>query len=151
MRREKTKQPSVPSTVTESRALTERQRRFVLEYMASGNGADAARRAGYSQRCAKEQASENLTKPNVKIEIDRRTAEMSKETVDRRSLWIDELELLAKGSDKDSDRLRAIEALFKAEGWLAPEKQEVTQFSSTFLADLDLEQEEKPNEINELH
>ena len=49
----------------------------------------------------------------------------------------------------------------KAQGWNAPEKQEITEFKSTFLADLDLEEDgadlsgltetTKPNEINDLH
>ena len=39
-------------------------------------------------------------------------------------------------AEKDSDRLRAIEQLFKAEGWQAPDKSEVVQYSGSFLADL---------------
>jgi hypothetical protein len=43
----------------------ERIERFVVEYVACRNGAEAARRAGYSHKAAKEQAADLLTRPNV--------------------------------------------------------------------------------------
>ena len=94
--------------MSEDRKLTERQRRFIDEYMACGNGAEAARRAGYSEGIAKVQASENLTKQNVKAEIERRRQQMSEESEDRRAKWIVALEQLASSADKDADKLRAI-------------------------------------------
>lgn len=45
--------------------LTEKQKRFCLEFMIDGNGAQAAIRAGYSKRTSQMIASENLTKPIV--------------------------------------------------------------------------------------
>ena len=67
-------------------------------------------------------------------------------------------DIVAALAEKDSDRLRAIEQLFKAEGWVAPEKQEIVQFSGSFLADLDLEDadieellDDKGSEISDLH
>jgi len=137
--------------MSEDRKLTERQRRFIDEYMACGNGAEAARRAGYSEGIAKVQASENLTKQNVKAEIERRRREMSEDSEDRRGKWISALEALASSADKDADKLRAIEGLFKAEGWLAPEKSEVVALNGAFLAEIDLEDEENPPDINDLH
>jgi len=137
--------------MSEDRKLTERQRRFIEEYMACGNGAEAARRAGYSEGIAKVQASENLTKQNVKAEIERRRREMSEDSEDRRGKWISALEALASSADKDADKLRAIEGLFKAEGWLAPEKSEVVALNGAFLAEIDLEDEENPPDINDLH
>lgn len=76
---------------------------------------------------------------------------MSRESEERRARWIAHLEHLAAGAEKESDQLRAVEQLFKAEGWSAPEKQEVTSFSGTFLADLDLEEDAEPLQINDLH
>ena len=137
--------------MSEDRKLTERQRRFIDEYMACGNGAEAARRAGYSEGIAKVQACENLTKQNVKAEIERRRREMSEDSEDRRAKWISALEALASSADKDADKLRAIEGLFKAEGWLAPEKSEVVALNGAFLAEIDLEDEENPPDINDLH
>ena len=46
-----------------------------------------------------------------------------------------------KKADRDADKLRAIEQLFRAEGWLAPEQKEITTFESTFIADLDLDED----------
>ena len=45
--------------------LTEKQRRFVEEYLLDGNGARAATAAGYSQKSAKVLASQALTNINV--------------------------------------------------------------------------------------
>ena len=45
--------------------LTERQVRFVAEYVAGGDPAEAAERAGYSPQRARRQATELLTRPEV--------------------------------------------------------------------------------------
>lgn len=50
--------------------LTEKQEKFCLYYIELGDGAKAAIKAGYSPKTAKEIASENLTKPNIKKYID---------------------------------------------------------------------------------
>lgn len=50
--------------------LTNRQKRFCEEYIQDLNGTQAAVRAGYSPKCAKVIAAENLTKPNVKKYIE---------------------------------------------------------------------------------
>jgi hypothetical protein len=53
-----------------SRSLTEQQEAFVLHYTSTpgaiGNGAEAARRAGYSERSAAELARQLLDKPHVR-------------------------------------------------------------------------------------
>jgi phage terminase small subunit len=54
-----------PTALIDDLKLTERQKRFVFEYHVSGNGSEAARRAGYATKHANEQAAENLTKPNI--------------------------------------------------------------------------------------
>ena len=50
-------------------ALTERQRRFVLKFVETGNGAQAAREADYSIACDRSQAAENMAKPDIKQAI----------------------------------------------------------------------------------
>ncbi len=60
--------------------LTARQRRFVEEYLIDLNGTQAAIRAGYSPRSAKQQADSNMEKENVKAAIDKAMAERSKRT-----------------------------------------------------------------------
>jgi phage terminase small subunit len=51
--------------------LTPKQKKFAKEYQKDLNGKQAAIRAGYSPKTAKEIASENLTKPNVAQEINK--------------------------------------------------------------------------------
>ncbi len=58
---------SYPST-----DLTARQAKFVDEYLISGNGAEAARRAGYSVKTARQMATENLSKPAIQVAIQAR-------------------------------------------------------------------------------
>ncbi len=50
---------------------TKKQRVFMVEYLKYWNGAKAARRAGYSRRCAHQQAYENLRKPKISRAIDK--------------------------------------------------------------------------------
>lgn len=57
--------------------LTERQRRFCEEYLVDGNAAQAAIRAGYSVKIAKQVGQKNLTKPCIRQYIDQKLAEMS--------------------------------------------------------------------------
>jgi len=136
--------------------LNMRQQKFVDYYVTSGNATRAAEAAGYAH--ANHQAFRLLGNISVKAAIEAIRANMSKDSEDRRAEWIDQLEQLGKLADKDSDRLRAIEQLFKAEGWVAPEKQEIVQFSGSFLADLDLDEgdieellDDKGSEISDLH
>lgn len=79
---------------------------------------------------------------------------MSEDSEDRRAKWISRLEGLADSAEKDADKLRAIEGLFKAEGWLAPDKAEVVSINGAFLAEIDLEDDdggENPPDFNDLH
>jgi phage terminase small subunit len=55
--------------------LTDKQRVFVFEYLTCWNATEAARRAGYSEESARQIAAENLSKPYIKAEIERRMAE----------------------------------------------------------------------------
>ena len=55
--------------------LTNKQKLFVEEYLISWNAADAALKAGYSPKTAKQTGYENLTKPYLKAKIEERLAE----------------------------------------------------------------------------
>ena len=59
--------------------LTQKQRRFIDEYIISGNATQAAIKAGYSKKTAAVTATENLRKPNIKAEIEKRNAEIQSE------------------------------------------------------------------------
>ena len=50
--------------------MNTRQRKFCDEYLISGNATDAAIKAGYSPKTAKQTGSENLAKPDLKQYID---------------------------------------------------------------------------------
>jgi len=50
--------------------LTPKQERFVAEYLKDLNATQAAIRAGYSEKTAKQQGSENLTKPDIAAAVE---------------------------------------------------------------------------------
>lgn len=52
------------------RKLTPKQERFVHEYLIDLNATQAAIRAGYSERTARQVAAENLSKPDIQAAID---------------------------------------------------------------------------------
>lgn len=60
--------------------LTEKQQRFVDEYLIDLNATQAAIRAGYSVKTANEQGSQNLAKLSIQQAIAERMAERSKRT-----------------------------------------------------------------------
>lgn len=51
--------------------LTEKQKRFITEYLRDGNGSRAARRAGYAEKGASQAASEALRNPAIREHITR--------------------------------------------------------------------------------
>jgi phage terminase small subunit len=61
--------------------LTEKQKRFADYYIETGNATESAVKAGYSRKTAKEIASENLTKPNIKEYIDSRLKELDNKRI----------------------------------------------------------------------
>ena len=56
--------------------MTPRQRKFCDEYLISGNATDAAIKAGYSPKTAKQTGSENLSKPDLRAYIDEQLAKI---------------------------------------------------------------------------
>ena len=60
--------------------LTPKQQRFVEEYLIDLNATQAAIRAGYSEKTAKEIGSENLTKPNIAKAIAEAQEKLSNKT-----------------------------------------------------------------------
>lgn len=58
-------------------ALNPKQAAFVREYLVDRNATQAAIRAGYSPKTAKEIGHENLTKPHVRAAIDAGTAKQT--------------------------------------------------------------------------
>lgn len=56
--------------------LTAKQKKFCDEYIKSGNATDAAIKAGYSAKTAKQTGAENLSKPYLKSYIDAKMKEI---------------------------------------------------------------------------
>lgn len=135
-----------------NKKLTDRQERFVIEYLACANGAEAARAAGYSENSARQMANENLTKPYIVAAIDAKRSELMGDKEDKVAWLIGKLEAEATAEgNTDSTRVRALELLLKVHGGFAPEKTEITSFDGTFLADLDEDPVQNVNETSELH
>lgn len=61
--------------------MTEKQKKFCDYYLETGNATEAAIKAGYSKKTAKEMGYENLTKPHIKAYIDQRTKQMDSERI----------------------------------------------------------------------
>lgn len=60
--------------------MTQKQKRFIEEYLIDLNATQAAIRAGYSPDTAYSIGQENLKKPEIRAHIDRAIAERSKRT-----------------------------------------------------------------------
>ena len=118
------------SSITQK--LTQKQQRFVDEYIISGNATQAAIKAGYSKRSAQQTGAENLLKPVIKAELDKRNAEIqSKKTMDMKEV-MERLAAMARGetteetvtnkgevfetATKNSDKLKALELIGKRYG-----------------------------------
>jgi len=99
------------------REFTPRQKKFIAAY--NGNGAEAARKAGYSPKCADRQAEWLLRNPEIRAAIEKReTKTINKLIMDReerQAFWSE----MARGEvprTKADHRLRASELLGKSEG-----------------------------------
>ena len=62
--------------IVADKKLTAKQQRFCDEYLIDLNATQAAIRAGYSEKTARQIGTENLSKPSIKEYIDGRMAEM---------------------------------------------------------------------------
>lgn len=76
-------------------ALTEKQKRFIEEYLIDLNATQAAIRAGYSTDTAYSIGNENLKKPEVRTRIDKAMAERSKRTGVNADRIVEELAKIA--------------------------------------------------------
>ena len=94
--------------------LTEKQKQFCLEYLVDLNATQAAIRAGYSQRTAREIGKENLTKPYIQENIQKLIDKRSERTQITADYVLCELKRIAETDNvKDSNKIRALELLGK--------------------------------------
>jgi phage terminase small subunit len=81
--------------------LTPKQRKFADYYIELGNATEAARKAGYSQKTAKQIGQENLTKPDLKFYIDERLKELQSAKVADQQEIIEFLTSVMRGELKE--------------------------------------------------
>ncbi len=97
--------------------LTPKQEKFCLEYVKDLNGTQAAIRAGYSEKTAKEQAAQNLTKLNIQERVE----ELKKKSEKRSEITMDDIrkgvaDIATSEEEKSADRLKAFDMLTKMFG-----------------------------------
>lgn len=103
--------------------MTERQKAFADYYLACGNAAEAARKAGYSEKTADRTGSEYLRKPEIAAYIQKRLADMERRRVADADEVMAFFTSVMRGDLKDArgrrqsvpvkERLRAGEALIR--------------------------------------
>lgn len=82
--------------------LDKRQKKFCREFAkAPGNAAAAARRAGYSAKSARQQASELLANPNISEEVERIQEELAAKEEEALEKVIEMLKAVALQNPKD--------------------------------------------------
>lgn len=85
--------------------LTARQQRFCDEYLIDLNATQAAIRAGYSEKTAKQIATENLSKPYLKEYIESRMAEKEKELIADQDEILKYLTAVMRGTETDEQSI----------------------------------------------
>ena len=92
--------------------LTYKQRRFIEEYInCDGNGTQAAIKAGYSENCAQQIATENLLKPFIMDAIKEREDQIAKAADETREKVIRDIRKICDSAITDDDKASALKAL----------------------------------------
>lgn len=81
--------------------MTDKQKRFCDEYLIDCNATQAAVRAGYSPKTAKQTGCENLAKPDLKAYIDERLEEMHNEKTADAQEVLEYLTSVMRGEHKE--------------------------------------------------
>ena len=84
-------------------ALTEKQRRFVDEYLIDLNATQAAIRAGYSKKTAKQIGTENLAKPAIKTYIDEQMTKKESELIAKQDEILKYLTSVLRGESQSTE------------------------------------------------
>ena len=105
-----------------ARKLTEKQKAFADYYIECLNATQAALKAGYSDNCARQIGSENLSKPHIKEYIDKRLEEKEDERIAKQDEILEFLTAVMRNDTEyleqydpieTRDRLKAAEKLGK--------------------------------------
>jgi phage terminase small subunit len=94
--------------------MTRKQQLFCDYYLVDLNATQAAIKAGYSKKTAKQIGQENLTKPDVKAFIEQRVKQKTQFAIADQDEALKTLtNIIRCTTSKDSDRIRACELLGK--------------------------------------
>ncbi len=97
--------------------MIERQKKFAEFYAMSGNAADAARRAGYSEKTARSQGQRLLTNADISQYVrelqDKAASDRIANLEEVKAVWT---EALRDSNEKTSNRLKAGELLARSAG-----------------------------------
>lgn len=108
--------------------LTERQRRFVEEYLIDFNGAAAVNRAGYTTKYPARLALEMLKHPGIKAAINQLTVERAEQSTLKPEYVMNKLKRTLERAETEGNHtavLRACEILARAMGMFI-ERQEIS-------------------------
>ena len=81
--------------------MTAKQKRFCQEYLIDLNATQAAIRAGYSEKTAKDIGCENLAKPNIKKYIDEQLKQIKTEKIADAQEVLEYLTSVMRGEQKE--------------------------------------------------
>ena len=94
--------------------MTDKQRRFIDEYLIDSNGAQAAIRAGYSAKTARKKASDLLRLPEISAAVKKRQDELSGKLRITQEQIIEELANIGFSKiAEDRDKIKALAILLK--------------------------------------
>ena len=112
--------------------LTEKQKRFIDYYIETANATESARKAGYSEKTAKNIGAENLTKLNFFIQ--KKLEEKENQRIASQDEVLQYLTKVMRGEEKDQfgldaslqDRTKCAELLGKRYGTFVDKREEKT-------------------------
>lgn len=108
--------------------LTDKQKKFCEEYVFDWNATRAAKAAGYSEKTARQIASETLSKPYIQAYIEEIQKDIAKLAGISKLSVLNTLQEIVKATDIEEvatrDRLKALEIQNKMLGFNAPEQTE---------------------------
>lgn len=124
-------------------ALTEKQARFVAEYLVDLNATEAAKRAGYSEKTAYSIGFENLRKPEIQEAIQKAMSRREKRTVISQDRVLQELARVAFANGTDFARVIVREEPVEVVDEEGDLKQVVRRIQSVEIVDTDRVDPEK--------
>ena len=122
--------------------LTEKQKRFIDYYIETANATESAKRAGYSEKTAKNIGAENLTKLNFFIQ--KKLEEKESQRIASQDEVLQYLTKVMRGEEKDQfgldaslqDRTKCAELLGKRYGTFVEKKEVVGSYTVELVDDV---------------